>query len=463
MRILLKCPTRSRPQRVIQTLKKYIDLASRPQDIGVAVSCDTDDATMTDPRVWNTLELYLGRCEWKKIFFSDNKSKIEACNANMNEIDYPWDIVVLVSDDMIPQIEGYDDVIRRHMKHSFPNTDGILWFNDGTQGINLNTLTIMGRKMYESFGFLYQPCYKSLFCDTELTDLCKTTLKDKTLYLPTVIIRHVHPQTGFPETNDALYMMNQRHFTADRMTYIQRKKYEYDWSVLIPSLVERKNMLEGLLASIREKVQRICPEMRVEYCLDVDNRQTSIGAKRERLLQNAKGKYTSFIDDDDNITDAYIEDLWACIQGGYQVMRIYGEMGDHRFMHSAAIGLQDKMVSGNPPLFQRPPNHLNPILADIAKFSHFKDATYGEDLEWTISLAKQGFLHNQYTSHDSRTQYIYNVKQRTVHPQTIEFQRKSTLEQMLPYLFTPTGGQPEKRLERSTSGLRLTSRGFVSK
>jgi hypothetical protein len=27
---------------------------------------------------------------WKRIFFSPNKSKIEACNANMGEIDWEW-------------------------------------------------------------------------------------------------------------------------------------------------------------------------------------------------------------------------------------------------------------------------------------------------------------------------------------------------------------------------------------
>lgn len=457
MRILLKCPTRSRPQRVVETLKKYVDLASRPQDMGVVVSCDLDDSTMTDPRAKNTLDLILNKCIYKHIFYSDNKSKIEACNANMNEITYPWDIVILVSDDMVPQVEGYDNIIRRHMKHSFPDTDGILWFNDGAQGEKLNTLTILGRKMYESFGYLYEPSYKSFFCDTELTDLCKTTLKSKTLYLPQVIIRHEHPATGFPDKQDTLYMMNQRFFSTDMMTYIQRKKYEYDWSVLIPSLTERKDKLEHLLESIREKVARICPDLRVEYCTDVDNRQVSIGVKRERLLQNAKGKFTSFIDDDDDITDAYIEDLYACFKGGFQVMRIYGQMGDYRFMHSAALGLKDKMVSGDPPLFQRPPNHLNPMLADIAKFSHFKDATYGEDLEWTITVAKQGFLKNQYISDDSRTHYIYNIGQRTVKPETIELQRKTTFEEMLPHLFTPTNTQPQKK-----QGLRLTSRGFVS-
>ena len=459
MKILLKCPTRSRPNKVYNTLMKYAQLASRPEEIGVAVSCDRTDSSMTDQRAQNSLNMVLSKFAWHHIYFSDNHSKIEACNANMNEIDYPWDIVVLVSDDMIPQIQGYDDVIRRTMRTSFPDTDGILWFNDGAQNEKLNTLSIYGRKMYESLGCMYQPSYKSFFCDTELSDLCRTTLKSKTSYNPTVIIRHEHPATGFKDQNDDLYRSNNRFFAEDLYTYIRRKAYDYDVSFLIPTIVGRELSLNTLVTSIREKMARIAPEMRYELCIEKDNRQMSIGAKRQKLLKNAKGKYTAFIDDDDDITDAYIEDLQETFRGSYHVMRLVGQMGVHPFMHSTEFNLTTMMVGEEPPLFQRPPNHLNPILRDIASFVPFKDATYGEDIEWTIGLAKSGFIGSQYSSDRSRTHYIYNVKNRHVPAETIAFQRRSTLERMLPYLFTSTTQQP-KPVQQTK--LRLGSRGFVS-
>ena len=52
MRILLKCPTRSRPQRVLKTLGAYLRLAARPDLLGVALSCDVDDPTMTQPLMY---------------------------------------------------------------------------------------------------------------------------------------------------------------------------------------------------------------------------------------------------------------------------------------------------------------------------------------------------------------------------------------------------------------------------
>jgi len=466
MKILLKCPTRSRPERVLATLALYIRYASRPEDIGVAISCDVDDTTMTETTVQLRMANLLSKVSWHRIFYSENHSKIEACNANMNEIDYPWDIVVLVSDDMIPQIDGYDDVIRRHMRSSFPDTNGILWFNDGNQKDELNTLSIYGRAMYERLGHLYEPCYKSFFCDTELSDLCRTTYKSQTLYIPTVLIRHEHPAAGHG-TPDALYAMNQRFFSADMMTYISRKTYAYDVSVLIPTLVERDAKRVALIASIREKLERLAPTFRVEFCVDRDNREVSVGAKRQRLMKGAKGKYMAFIDDDDDITDAYIEDLVATVAGGFHVMRIVGQMADYKFVHSTDFNLTTMMCSAtDPPIFQRPPNHLNPMMTDIAKFFSFRDATYGEDIDWTIRVCRSGFLRSQYTSDMSRVHYNYNIPGRTVHPSTISFQRKATLEMMHPHLFTEaSSSRPKPTMAKSAEipRLRLGSQGFVSR
>lgn len=456
MKILLKCPTRSRPRKVLETLGTYIRMASRLDLLGVAVSCDDNDPTMENT---SELESLLSRCAWHRVFRGPNRSKIEACNANMHDIDWDWDIVVLVSDDMIPKIRGYDETIRNHMLAAFPNRDGILWFNDGYQENKLNTLCIFGRQFYETQGYIYAPEYKSLFCDTELTDQCRTIYKDRCRYIPYCIIRHEHPGTGFANAMDKLYQHNQTFWTTDMYTYIRRKAYAYDWSVLIPTIPGREASLRTLLESIREKVARLAPSLRVEYCIKFDNKEMSIGLKREDLLQNAQGKYVSFVDDDDNITDAYIEDLAATIQGQYPVMRIRGQIAQHTFTHSLANKLDGLMAQNG--IFVRPPNHLNPMMADIAKLIHFKDATYGEDLEWTLRLAKSNFLTHEYQSDMDRIHYIYNMGTRTLHPSTLEMQSTTTYETMLQMIWTPAGARAPAQ-PRSLS-LRLGPYGFVSR
>lgn len=460
MRILLKCPTRSRPQKIMSTLTTYMKLANHPERIGVAISTDDNDESMSRNLVHEELHRILGRTAWHRIFASPNKSKIEACNANMSDIDWEWDIVVLVSDDMIPRLQGWDDIIRNHMLAKFPDTVGILWFNDGYQGEKLNTLSILGRKMYERFGYIYNPEYKSLFCDTEFTDMCRGELREKCMYIPHCLIRHEHPGTGYAQNMDALYQHNQRFFTQDMHTYIHRKVYLYDVSFLIPTIAGREASFHHLVATIHEKMRRLAAHIR--YTIDVafDNREMSVGMKRQNLLQAAKGKYTVFIDDDDDITDAYVEDLVQTIDGSYDVMRLRGQIGPYTFTHSVENSLSGPMARGE--VFIRPPNHLNPMLAYISKLIPFGDATRGEDLDWTIRLAKTGLLVREYKSDDSRVHYIYNMGTRGIDPKTLERQKTTSYESMLSMIWTPNGAQAPQEQPKQ-GGLRLTPRGFVSK
>jgi len=312
--------------------------------------------------------------------------------------------------------------------------------------------------MYDHFGYLYNPEYKSLFCDTELTDICREELKDRCLYIPYCIIRHEHPGTGYAQNMDELYQHNQRFWSQDMHTYIRRKKYAYDVTFLVPTITGREKSLENLQKSIREKMARIAPHLRYNINLAYDNRETSVGTKREQLIQNAQGKYSAFIDDDDDITDEYVQDLSETIGGSHPVMRLRGRIHPYTFTHSLENSLTSPMAIGD--VFIRPPNHLNPMMTDIAKLIHYKDAVRGEDLDWTIRMSKTGMLSNEYKSDASRIHYIYNMGSRTVNPMTLTLQQQTSYETMLSMVFTPMGAQAPMPPQQ---GLRLTPRGFVSR
>jgi hypothetical protein len=462
MKILLKCPTRSRPAQFLSVLQKYVSLAKQPELLGVCVSCDQDDSSMTQGNVQYSIKNATRSVAWCDIFYGTSTTKIEAVNADMASIPWEWDIVVLVSDDMVPQVKGYDDILRNHMTAQYPDTNGILWVNDGTQGSKLNTITIMGRAMYASFGYIYHPSYKSLFCDTEFTDLCKTSLASKTSYIPQVLIRHEHPGTGFPEKQDQLYSKNQTYWSADMFTYISRKTYEYDWSILIPTISGREQSLRTLLNAINEKRARICPTLRIEVSISFDNREKRIGTKRQELLQAAKGKYSSFVDDDDMITDAYFEDAVSTIKGGFHCCRLRGQMNQYTFTHSIDNRLDMPMCIGD--VFIRPPNHLNIILTGVGSLISFKNVSRGEDLDWTIRLAQTGWLQTEYQSDPSRIHYIYNLGDRTIDEGTAVHQRTTTYQTMLNMVWVDGGAIPVARpIDIRKTGLRLGAKGFVSK
>jgi hypothetical protein len=457
MRILLKFPTRSRPQQAMRVLQQYSNMATNPKSIGVAMSCDSDDDSMTRMLVRDEFDRILGQFEWHQMYYGNSKSKIEACNADMEKIEYAWDIVVLVSDDMVPIVRGYDDVIRSHMMASFPDTDGILWFNDGHQEDKLNTLSVMGRTMYQSFGYIYHPSYKSFYCDTEFTDLCRGRLKSKCIYIPTCIVRHEHPGHGYGGF-DSLYQKNQLAWTHDMDNYLNRKQYPVDWTIMIPTIPGRERKLQNLIQSIHELRQCVCPALRIAIDVGFDNCEVSIGTKRQNMLQAAEGKYTSFIDDDDKVTAHYFEDAAACIAGNFDCMRLRGQISQWTFTHSLANKLTDPMA--NETTFLRPPNHLNVMKADIAKTIKFCNATSGEDLDWTIKLARTGFLRTEYRSDESRIHYLYDIGDRQMGESTLAFQRTVTYENQLKnVLVTPKTERPVAR--PATTQFRLGTRGFM--
>jgi hypothetical protein len=462
MRILLKCPTRSRPTQFLSVLRKYISLANRPDLLGVCVSCDLDDESMVATSVQHAIKNITHSVDWSEIYYGNNSSKIEAVNADIQNVPWAWDIIVIVSDDMVPQIKGYDDVLRSHMMANYADTNGILWVNDGTQGDKLNTISIMGRAMYTSFGYIYHPSYMSLYCDTEFTDLCKGSLASKCTYIPYILIRHEHPGTGFPERNDALYARNQRFWSLDMNTYISRRTYEYDWTILIATIPGREVSLQRLLGTIEEYRTVICPDLRIDVQIGFDNREKKIGTKRQDLLQAARGKYVSFIDDDDLVTAAYFEDALATIKGGFHCCRLRGQMNQYTFTHSIENTLSMPMCRGDE--FIRPPNHLNIIMTGIASLVSFRNATRGEDLDWTIRLAQSGWLRTEYQSEHSRIHYIYNLGTRTVDAKTAEMQRTTNYQTMLQMVWRD-GGAGERQMPQGprAGALRLGAKGFVSK
>lgn len=221
MRLLIKFPTRARPEKFFACLKSYVRLMSEGSEYKIAVSCDADDSAMNNFSTLNHLRQFSNLY----FYFGDSKSKIEAINKDVDK-HFDFDILLLASDDMFPQIEGYDAVIRSCMQKYFPNTDGVLWFYDGCQA-RVNTLVIMGRKYYERFGYIYHPSYKSLFCDNEFTDVSKS-LK-KYVYIDSVIIKHIHPLHNSGGTLDALYEKNESYWHEDEENY--KKRYAIRWGL----------------------------------------------------------------------------------------------------------------------------------------------------------------------------------------------------------------------------------------
>jgi len=220
MKIKVIFPTRSRPDKFLNVLKKYHEYAHDLDNMTFVVNCDENDETT------NNIEFIKKVGEFKNthLYFDDNNSKIQACNRNVDE-NGGYDILMLASDDMVPVKKGYDKIVRLGFEKYIPDLDGVLHFNDGIQGKRLNTLCILGRKYYNRFGYIYHPSYMSLYCDQEFTQVSKKL--DKQVYVDNIIIRHEHHAHGYCSVDD-LYDRNEAYCSQDEHNFMKRYKNNFD-------------------------------------------------------------------------------------------------------------------------------------------------------------------------------------------------------------------------------------------
>ena len=232
MNLLINLPTRSRPQKCLEILDKYQSLSTY-ENTRYVISCDEDDETMNN---YEMVKL-IGHKKNTQMVFNENKiniinpenggvekskftTKIQAINSGVKR--QKFDICLLASDDMHPEVKGYDLDIVENMKKFFPDTDGVLWYNDGYQGDKLNTLCILGKKYYDRFGYIYHPSYITLYCDDEFTRVSKAL--NKCQYIDKTIIRHKHwSHKDNNYSRDSLDQKNDVFAGFDEQTFNTRK------------------------------------------------------------------------------------------------------------------------------------------------------------------------------------------------------------------------------------------------
>lgn len=217
MTILLKFPTRGRPAQFLKTLNGWLSRASDLSRIAVLVSYDADDTTMTPEVIAKAEAMHPALVAVK----GNSKSKIEACNADINEYQGEWEIILLISDDVWCFRRGWDDLLRTRMTEHYPDTDGVLWNHDGTKQRDITTISCMGRRYYERERYLYHPDYFSFWSDNEFTDVARQ--RGKITFFEVGIATHQHPSWLGGMKTDATYQKNHPFWNQDKATYHRRK------------------------------------------------------------------------------------------------------------------------------------------------------------------------------------------------------------------------------------------------
>ena len=194
MKLLVQFPTLARQFKFLQCLSKYVNMASGSHEITFNINCDQNDPTMNDDEVRKKItDIFIHQSNKQNrakanVHYDEQTTKISAINDHIEPDLY--DIIICASDDMIPQVDGWDNEIAEAMQEHYPDLDGCVHFNDGYTDGKLITFSILGRELYKHFGYIYNPDYKSLYCDNEFTQV--VTRMGKVSYIDKVIIKHEH-------------------------------------------------------------------------------------------------------------------------------------------------------------------------------------------------------------------------------------------------------------------------------
>lgn len=154
-------PSRNRPRQALKTINEWLGFAKDKSQIEYILSVDRSD---------KDLIAYKRLCSESgiKCSIGNNKSAIEAINGAAKIT--TANILLVVSDDF-GAFQDWDEKLLMEVEGK---EDWILKTQDGIQDWII-TLPILDRKYYDRFGYVYNPGYRHLFCDTEMTSVADLT------------------------------------------------------------------------------------------------------------------------------------------------------------------------------------------------------------------------------------------------------------------------------------------------
>lgn len=173
-------------------------------------------------------------------------------------------------------------------------------------------------------------------------------------------------------------------------------------SILIATLGTRHIPFVGLMDKLLAQADEFPGE--IEILAYWNNGELSIGQIRQALLEEAKGDYICFIDDDDDVPDYYCREIMANLGTDYVgFMLEYWHDGVLKPTSYHSIKYQTWHQDGEG--YYRNVTHLNPIRRSIALQGDFASRSgAGEDESWATQVAPLVKTEKYIDRH----MYIYN-------------------------------------------------------
>ncbi len=128
-----------------------------------------------------------------------------------------------------------------------------------------------------------------------------------------------------------------------------------------------------------------------------DNKKMTVGGKRNALLHIARGKFTTFVDDDDRVSDDYIDSIMAAIDANpdadciiYDIICTIKRNGIVQKEKLCKYGIEYEKFGATTPdgkNWAGKPEHRMVYNSKISKEVKFPEKNFKEDLIWTKEAA----------------------------------------------------------------------------
>lgn len=182
-------------------------------------------------------------------------------------------------------------------------------------------------------------------------------------------------------------------------------------TVIVPSIPSRMESLYGVLNDLFKQADGKPVEI---VCL-LDNRKSNLSEKRNQAIKNAKGRFISFVDDDDKIEPDYVDQILEAIKTNPKADCVVFDVLVHGYTPEpklCAYGIEYEQGE-NETSYLRKPNHVMAYRTEISrKHEYRKDlSAISEDTEWAERASKD--IQSQARISKTLYHYFYNPKTTT--------------------------------------------------
>jgi glycosyltransferase involved in cell wall biosynthesis len=191
--ISILSPTRKRPNNVTRLVNSIVDTVNDLRNVELLVYIDDDDEESIPALSAAAERINVNAVQGNKLIGSQMYNELAKLAQG--------DIIMFAADDIVFKTKNWDVVVDVQF-NAIEDKILFIYGNDGFQNGRIGTHGFIHRYWMELVGYVLPPKLASSYTDEWVTELAERA--GRKLYLPDLIIEHLHPAAG-KAPNDETY------------------------------------------------------------------------------------------------------------------------------------------------------------------------------------------------------------------------------------------------------------------